>query len=383
MIVLPCTRHPIDWHPVLAADTDTLVVVTILAVRLIVPLFIPRFPLPAILICLVVDAADQTILQQATDFSLDRYQSFDKALDIYYLAVAYLTVFRNWTNGFAIVVAAFLWYYRLVGVLLFEILGHRWLLLVFPNTFEYFFIAYCVIQTRWSPMRMTNRTVVGVAAFIWIVIKLPQEWWIHVAQNDFTDFMKETVFGVEADSSWSDAFSNRPGVLLAIVAVIVGLAVAGWRLRKRLPTADWSFGLDMNRTDVTVRRTEPIPTSMRAAVIEKIALIALVSGIFANVLEVETTGLKIVGATLLVVLVNAGVSFWLARRGNEWSSLALESVALAILNTMLLIAYASIVGDGEIDRSLALFFGMLLTVLIVLYDRYRPAAAVTAMQAAT
>jgi hypothetical protein len=368
---------------VLAADTDTLVVVTILAVRLIVPLFIPRFPLPAILACLIVDAADQTILQQTTDFSLDRYQSFDKALDIYYLAVAYLTVFRNWTNDFAIVVAAFLWYYRLVGVLLFEILGHRWLLLVFPNTFEYFFIAYCVVQTRWNPMRMTHRAVISVAAFIWIVIKLPQEWWIHVAQNDFTDFMKETVFGVEADSSWSDAFANRPGVLLAIVAVIVGLAVAGWHFRKRLPTADWSFGVDMNRTDAVVRRTEPIPTSMRAALIEKIALIALVTGIFANVLEVETTGLKIVGATLLVVLVNAGVSFWLARRGNEWSSLALESVVLAILNTVLLIAYASIVSDGEIDRSLALFFGLLLTVLIVLYDRYRPVTAIAATQAAT
>jgi hypothetical protein len=373
MIVVSCIRHLIASAPVLASNSDTLVVITILLVRLIVPLFIPRFPLPAILICLVVDAADQTILQQATDFSLDRYQSFDKALDIYYLAVAYLTVFRNWTNGFGIIVAAFLWYYRLVGVLLFEIFGERWLLLVFPNTFEYFFIAYCVIQTRWDPRRVSNRGMIKLAAFIWIFIKLPQEWWIHVAQLDFTDFMKETVFGVEPDSSWSDAFANRPGVLLAIVLVIVGLVVVGWRLRKRLPTPDWSFGLAMNRTDAVVRRVEPIPTSMRAAVLEKVALIALVSGIFANVLEVETTGLKIVGATLLVVLVNAGLSVWLARRGNEWSSLALESVVLAILNTALLITYASIVGDGEVDRSLALFFGMLLTVLIVLYDLYRPA----------
>ena len=39
--------------------------------------------------------------------------------------------------------------------------------------------------------------MIGIAAFIWIFIKLPQEWWIHVAQNDFTDFMKETVFGVD------------------------------------------------------------------------------------------------------------------------------------------------------------------------------------------
>jgi hypothetical protein len=357
---------------VLASNTDTLVVIAILAVRLIVPLFIPRFPLPAILIALVVDAADQTILQRATDFNLDRYQSFDKALDIYYLAIAYLAVYRNWTNDFAVIVAAFLWYYRLVGVLLFEILGFRWLLMVFPNTFEYFFIAYCVIQTRWNPRRMTNRAVIGLAAFIWIFIKLPQEWWIHVAQNDFTDFMKETVFGVEPDSSWSDAFSNRPGVLLAIVLVIVGIAVVAWRLRTRLPSSDWSFGVDMNRTDVVVRRAEPVPTTMTAAVLEKIALIGLVGAIFANVLEVDTTAVQIVGATLLVVLANAGLSIWLASRGREWSSLALESVVLAIVNTLLLTVYASLVGDGEVDRSLALFFGLLLTVLIVLYDRYRP-----------
>jgi hypothetical protein len=258
-------------------------------------------------------------------------------------------------------------------VLLFEILGFRWLLMAFPNTFEYFFIAYCVIQTRWNPSRLTHRAVIGLAAFIWIFIKLPQEWWIHVAQNDFTDFMKETVFGVEPDSSWSDAFSNRPGVLLAIVLVIVGIAVVAWRLRKRLPTADWSFGVDMNRTDVTVRRAEPVPTSMLAGVLEKVALIGLVGAIFANVLEVDTTAVQIIGATLLVVLANAGLSIWLAGRGVHWSSLALEFVVIGAVNTLLLIVYASLVGDGELDRSLALFFGLLLTVLIVLYDLYRPA----------
>jgi hypothetical protein len=76
---------------------------------------------------------------------------------------------------------------------------------------------------------------------------------------------------------------------------------------------------------------------------------------------------------LLVVLANAGLSIWLARRGVHWSSLALEFVVIGAVNTLLLIVYASLVGDGELDRSLALFFGLLLTVLIVLYDLYRPA----------
>jgi hypothetical protein len=367
----------------LASNTDTLVVLTILAVRFIVPLFIPRFPLPAILICLVVDAADQSILQQLTDLELTNYQSLDKALDIYYLAIAYLSVYRNWTNPFAVGVAQFLWNYRLVGVLLFEVFDQRWLLVVFPNTFEYFFIAYCVIQTRWDPRRVTHRRMIELAAFIWIFIKLPQEWWIHIAQNDFTDFMKETVFGVDATSSWSDAFANRPGVLIAILLVIVGLIVAAVKLRHRLPTADWKFGLDMDRTDAIVRPVETVSVSLRATVLEKLALIGLIGAIFANVLDLDTTAAQVIGATLLVVLVNAGLSVRLARRGVEWESLALEFVVLAAVNSVLLGTYSAIVGDDDVGLPTVLFFGLLLTVLIVLFDRFRPATGVTAPSAAT
>ncbi len=51
--------------------------------------------------------------------------------------------------------------------------------------------------------------MIGLAAFIWIFIKLPQEWWLHIAQLDFTDFMKEDVFGVSVDTSWGDAHQSR------------------------------------------------------------------------------------------------------------------------------------------------------------------------------
>ncbi len=360
----------------LAAESDTFVVLAILAVRFIVPLFIPRFPLPAILIALVVDAADQSILQQLTDLELTNYQSLDKALDIYYLAIAYVSVYRNWTNPFAVHIAQFLWYYRLVGVLLFEVLDQRWLLVVFPNTFEYFFIAYCIIQTRWDPRRVSNRGMIELTAFIWIVIKLPQEWWIHIAQNDFTDFMKETVFGVDPTSSWSAAFSNRPGVLIAILAAIALLIVAAVKLSRRLPAADWTFGLDMDRSDATVRSTETVVVSLRATVLEKFALIGLIGAIFAAVLDVDTSAARVVGATVLLVLANAALSVWLARRGFEWNSLAIEFVVLAALNAVLLGTYSAIVGDDGVDAATVLFFGLLLTVLIVLFDRFRPADAV-------
>jgi L-ascorbate metabolism protein UlaG (beta-lactamase superfamily) len=175
--------------------SDELIFLIVVGLRFGIPLLIFRFPLPAILACLVIDAADQTIFQNNTDLNLDGYQGYDKALDVYYLSIAYLSTFRNWTDPFAARVAQMLWYYRLVGVVAFELTQVRALLLVFPNTFEYFFIAYEVVRLGWNPARLSHRAVIGMAAFIWIFIKLPQEWWIHVAQLDFTDFMKEDVFG--------------------------------------------------------------------------------------------------------------------------------------------------------------------------------------------
>ncbi len=139
-------------------SSDIAVFLVVLALRFVIPLFIPRFPLPAILAALVLDAADQTIFQQFTNLNLDGYQNYDKALDIFYLTIAFLAVYRNWTNTTAINVARFLWYYRLVGVWLFEVFQERWLLFVFPNTFEYFFIAYVAIRTQWDPRRLDQRS---------------------------------------------------------------------------------------------------------------------------------------------------------------------------------------------------------------------------------
>ena len=47
--------------------SDDLVFLLVVGARFLVPLLIPRFPLPAILAALVIDAADQTIFQAFTD----------------------------------------------------------------------------------------------------------------------------------------------------------------------------------------------------------------------------------------------------------------------------------------------------------------------------
>src|SRR3954471_12646005 len=131
----------------------------VVLIRLLVPLLVFRYPLPSILASLVVDAADQTVFQQLTDLDLTDYQSYDKALDVYYLCLAYLSTLRNWRQQDAFVISRFLFYYRLVGVVLFELWDRddRVLLLVFANTFEYFFIAYHVVALLWEPLSFGRR----------------------------------------------------------------------------------------------------------------------------------------------------------------------------------------------------------------------------------
>jgi hypothetical protein len=161
--------------------SDLIIFLLILTLRLLVPLAIPRFPLPAIVTALILDGIDQTVFQKFTTLDLAGYQGYDKALDVYYLTIAYLSTMRNWSNLYAFEVARFLLYYRLVGVLIFEYTQNRTVLLIFPNTFEYFFIFYEAVRLRWNPRRMSRHLVLGAAAAIWIFIKLPQEYWIHVA----------------------------------------------------------------------------------------------------------------------------------------------------------------------------------------------------------
>src|SRR6476646_8936592 len=125
----------------------------VVGARFLVPLLIIRFPLPAIIASLVLDGVDQTIFQ-TMGYDPPGYQGYDKAMDVYYLAVAYLATLRNWTSVSAFAVGRFLYFYRLVGVVAFELTDWRPMLLIFPNTFEYFFIAYEVYRLCWNPARV-------------------------------------------------------------------------------------------------------------------------------------------------------------------------------------------------------------------------------------
>ncbi len=339
-----------------------MVFAAVVAARFLLPLAIPFFPLPAIVACLVLDGVDQTIFQ-AFGHDPPGYQAYDKAMDVFYLAIAYLSTLRNWTSEPAFRIARFLFFYRLVGALLFELTHQRWLLLVFPNVFEYFFIAYETIRARWSPVTFLIGWWLSVAGLIWVVVKLPQEWWLHVAQLDVTDEL--------AEHRW---------VIGLLVVVAAGLAVVFQRaVRPRLRPADWDWRI----------RPEPLPEAIDEAheqsawrtrndavwsrnTLEKVVLLALICCIFGRMLPGFTgTETELVIGVGVTVVLNTAITLAVARRSWTVRSTAL-AFALRLLVMVVLAAVANGILGGRLDGYDTLFFLTMIALITTLHDRWRP-----------
>jgi hypothetical protein len=359
------------------------VFVVVIAARLVVPLAIPKYPIPAGIAALIIDGVDQTIFQALTTLDLAGYQSYDKALDVYYLAIAYLSTLRNWTNLPAFAMSRFLFYYRLVGTLLFELTHARALLLLFPNTFEYFFLFYEGVRLRWNPRRLSVAMVIGAAFAIWVFIKVPQEYWIHIAQLDVTDAIKARVFGVPLDTPWSTIVSEHLAVWIgAVVAVVVLAVLARWAMTRSLPPADWrfSFAADARGRDVTEAEATAVLRSgarrlFDAELFEKFALVTLMTVIFAEILpSLRATVTQTAIGVGLIVLANTVVSEWFVRRGMTWQSVIVEFGAMALTNAAAAVIFVVLlpITGVRLDVPATLFVLLLLTLLVTLYDRFRP-----------
>jgi hypothetical protein len=363
-------------------SSDLIVFWTVVAARVLVPLGVFRFPLPAMLAALVIDGLDQTIFQTVTSLPLENYQSYDKALDVYYLSLAYLSMMRNWVSRDGFDIGRFLYYYRLVGVVLFEQTQIRPLLLIFPNTFEYFFDAYEGIRTRWDPRRLGRTLLIGIAAFIWIFIKLPQEWWIHVAELDATDIIKTRIFGVDAGASWGDAIAARPWVLVVLVVAIVALLLlARWVVVHRLPPPDHSFTLDADEHQPMVdgdaidrERRQIMEKVISLELLEKVVLIGLVTFIFSRMLPgADPTAINILAGVGIVVVADTLISRLLILRGERPHGATLQfAVTLAVNVAIVLVGALANDTLRGVQLQHAIVFVLLVSVIVTGYDRYRP-----------
>ena len=216
-----------------------------------------------------------------------------------------------------------------------------------------------------------------MAASIWIFIKLPQEWWLHIAQLDVTDFLKEDVLGVSVDTSWGSAIGENPwfpGVLAALAIAIV------WAVRAALraaPPADWPVNFDVDAQPSATRVGAPAVVGKLFSwdLLEKVVLISLIMIILAQVLPAtDPAPLSVTFAVAFVVVVNALMSQRLASRGHSWFSTFVEFLVQLVVNVGITLVYIWLLrtADEPANEAAAVLFIVLLTLIVILFDRYRP-----------
>jgi hypothetical protein len=80
-------------------------------------------------------------------------------------------------------------------VVLFEITGVRWLLLVFPNMFENWWL-YCVAVERFAPSLSPRSLRSAAIPFVLLLLpKLGQEYLLHYLEAKPWDWIKRNILG--------------------------------------------------------------------------------------------------------------------------------------------------------------------------------------------
>ncbi len=216
-----------------------------------------------------------------------------------------------------------------------------------------------------------------VAALIWVFVKLPQEYWIHIAKLDVTETL--------ADHAWA-------GPLL--LAVLVALLAAFWFIaRPRLPEADWPWRF----------RADPMPEEMDTAAeqyaahaaygrvrswgaLEKVVLVGLLSVVYAQTLPgVRASDLQLFLGVSVMVVLNAALTLLLARRAFSIESTAQAFAARVAVNVVFVVVTDWLLGreGGALPAAGTLFFLCLISLITTLHDRFYPVLRVREQAAST
>ena len=197
-------------------------------------------------------------------------------------------------------------------------------------------------------------------------VKLPQEWWIHVAQLDFTEFLD--------NNAWAGP---------TIVAVLLAAAGAFWvwgRPRLLPPDHSWRIAADplpeaMGTGAEQSRAYADSGAVWSIATLEKVVLLGLLSVVFAQTLPgVQASNLQLFVGVAAVVVVNAAVTLAVAKRSWSLESTALAFLARTVANVALVAIAAWLLprGAGEISVAPTLFFLTLISLVTTLHDRWYP-----------
>ncbi len=168
--------------------------------RVVGSLFVLRWPFWGALVAVVTDLGDLLLFDLFVQFGgwggFAGYQTFDKWADQVYLGTFLIVALRDFAP-LPRRIAVALYLFRLVGFVAFESgLAPREALFLFPNLFEFWFIAVAFTMRfrpafAWAPARAAGALAVLLAG------KLVQEWALHVGR-----VFDETTFLGALESIW-------------------------------------------------------------------------------------------------------------------------------------------------------------------------------------
>ena len=150
-----------------------------------------RWPLAGALIAVIGDFCDLFLMDWIGGIA--DYQSLDKVCDLAYM-LTFLVVALRWA-GLERAVAVGLFFFRMIGDALFEVSGDRLVLLLFPNVFEFWFIAVAAWH-HFRPARSLAPRQAAVALVALLLGKEAQEYFLHYDRflDQFSAF--EAVTGI-------------------------------------------------------------------------------------------------------------------------------------------------------------------------------------------
>jgi len=203
----------------------------VIAVRLLTALPVLRFPLEGMVVAMEVDKWDWYWLSTGTqpEASQTLYQEWDKALDLFPLALA-LVAARAWDDPTMRRLLAATFALRVVGVAAFLATQQRWLMVAFPNVVENLFLIWVVFRLlagrdRLVEGRRTLAAVFGIA----LAPKLAAEYFLHYIERRPWDWV---------DLPMPDGWEPRAWVVAAYLpALLVTLALASRAGRRAVDEA--------------------------------------------------------------------------------------------------------------------------------------------------
>ncbi|MEC9107527.1 MAG: hypothetical protein VYC53_03205 [Chloroflexota bacterium] len=144
-------------------------------VRIFASLIVFKFNFYGGLLVILIDFSDLFMMNLISLGGVRNYQTLDKFLDLFYISF-FLIISLRWSPKVRNISIG-LYTFRLIGFVLFEIFEERFILFLFPNIFEFWFIGIALLNKLTKSHSKKNIALVLIFAF---GLKMLQEYILHV-----------------------------------------------------------------------------------------------------------------------------------------------------------------------------------------------------------